>query len=218
MVKVPIRPIHWLRSYRIIPAAQTEKRIFSDIGGKEAHILYALDAATRRPRQVKVDFIDDCFRYRSVSRFSNGEYGIYYGAKTIHTAIEETRYHKTLFLSKTKEEPMELPMRVFIANIRGSFHDIRGMKRLLTGVYSQKVNDYGVAQTFGRELFIEKSKGIVFNSVRDGKGQCVAVFDPKCVSNAHEERRLVYFWDGRFISKVSQLQTFLEFGPKRRKE
>lgn len=218
MVKVPIRPIHWLRSYRIIPAAQTEKRIFSDIGGKEAHILYALDAATRRPRQVKVDFIDDCFRYRSVSRFSNGEYGIYYGAKTIHTAIEETRYHKTLFLSKTKEEPMELPMRVFIANIRGSFHDIRGMRRRLKGVYSRRLEDYKDSQAFGKELYVRESKGIIFVSVRDVGGECVAVFDPSCVSNAHEERRLVYHWDGRFISKVSQLQTFLEFGPKRRKE
>lgn len=217
-MNVPLKPIHWLRSYRIIPAARTEERIFGGIGGEDASILYELDAATRPPRRVKVDFVDDCFRYRSESRFSNGEYGVYYSAATIHTAIKETRYHKVLFLSKTDEDPMDLPMRAFVANIKGDFHDIRKMKRQLRDVYSSREADYKASQAFGKKLYLEGSKGISFLSVRDAGGQCLVVFDPECISNVHEERRLVYHWDGKTIPKVSQVETFLAFGPKRGEE
>jgi len=215
MVNIPLGRIRWVRSYRIIAVARTEKKIFSSLGDKDATALYALDAATRRPRGKRADFVDDCFRYRSESRFSNGEYGVYYTAKTIDTAIKETRFHRVLFLSKTNEEPMELPMRAYVANINGEFHDIRGMKRQLKNVYSPREGDYKASQAFGKELIMGGSKGIGFISVRDPGGQCVAVFDRACIANAHEERRLIYHWDGKTISKISQVETYLSFDPKR---
>lgn len=110
---------------------------------------------------------------------------------------------------------MDLPMRAYVANVMGVFHDIRRMKQMLKGVYSQKDGDYMASQAFGRKVWLENSKGIVYLSVRDAGGQCVAVFDPECISNAHEERRLVYHWDGTTIPKVSQVETFLAFGSKR---
>ena len=37
------------------------------------------------------------------SRFSDGSYGVFYCARGRHTAIEETRYHSTLFLMATNK-------------------------------------------------------------------------------------------------------------------
>ncbi len=51
------------------------------------------------------------------SRFSDGSYGVYYAGKTLETAIAETRHHREQFMRATAEPPMELDMRVYLADI-----------------------------------------------------------------------------------------------------
>lgn len=142
------------------------------------------------------------------SRFSDGSYGVYYGAQDLRTAIEETRHHREEFMQATLEGPMMLSMRVVVAILNGELHDIRGLKPKLPGIYSSI--SYAQSQPFGRKLWDEGSKGIAYDSVRHQKGECAAVFRPSVLSHCREDRQLVYEWDGKGISKIYELQEFLQ--------
>ncbi len=131
------------------------------------------------------------------SRFSDGTYGVYYAAKTLETAIAETRYHREKFMAYTNEDACVLDMRVYIGEIEKPLHDIRdGYNEL------HDPDHWGQAQTFGREMRDQDSWGIVYRSVRNPSGECIAVLRPKAVSIPVQGPHLSYEWDGHEITVV----------------
>jgi hypothetical protein len=132
-------------------------------------------------------------------RFTDSTYGAFYAGLSIDTAIAETKHHREVFLSATElGRPIDIDMRVYIAGLRGDLHDVR--EGAPPAIYSP--NDYGASQAFGRQLRSQGSNGIVFNSVRDPGGTCVAVFRPRLLSNCRQERHLTYQWDGKRIANI----------------
>lgn len=131
------------------------------------------------------------------SRFTNGEYGVYYAARDIETAIEETAYHRERFLSFTKEPSCKVTMRVYQSkNITKPLKDIRGeeYKALMSP------NDYMECQKVGQKLKEMNSWGIVFPSVRKEGGECVAIFRPPAIPvPVNQTEHLEYVWDGSRI-------------------
>ena len=137
------------------------------------------------------------------SRFSDGSYGVFYVAKSLDTAIAETKYHREQFFKETHEPQMKIDMRVYRADIEGKFHDIRNNFEQYTDLYHH--NDYSHSRPFAKKLRDERSNGIVYNSVRDEKGQCIAVFRPTKISRVIQERHLSYEWDGERISRIVKI-------------
>lgn len=133
------------------------------------------------------------------SRFSDGSYGVYYAARSLDTAIAETRYHRERFLARTKEAPLELDMRTYLADLSADLHDIRG-RRELTEIYARE--RYGAGQALGRSLRQLGSWGIAYDSVRDAGGECAAAFRPRALSNCTQGPHFGYLWDGSRISAV----------------
>lgn len=132
-------------------------------------------------------------------RFTDSTYGAFYGGLTIDTAIAETKYHREEFLSATEAgRPIDIDMRVYLARLSGDLHDAR--EGVPPSIYDP--DDYGASQVFGRRLRSEGSNGIIFNSVRDPGGTCVAVFRPSLLSNCRQERHLTYHWDGERIASI----------------
>jgi hypothetical protein len=68
------------------------------------------------------------------SRFSDGSFGIYYCAKNLETALEETKYHRGIFMKRTQEKAMHLEMRLIKTRLKGRFHDIRNVQKALPGI------------------------------------------------------------------------------------
>ena len=132
------------------------------------------------------------------SRFSDGSYGVYYAARSLATAIEETRYHRARFLSYTNEDPGEIDMRVYIGEVAKPMHDIQGDGY----VHLHAPNDWTPGQKFGRLLKDRNSWGIVHNSVRDPGGECIAALRPPAVTIPQQGPHLSYVWDGKYISNV----------------
>ncbi len=60
------------------------------------------------------------------TRFTDGTFGAYYTALSEATAIAETRYHTERFLRESDEPPMQVQQRVYLANLAGELHDLRG--------------------------------------------------------------------------------------------
>jgi hypothetical protein len=133
------------------------------------------------------------------ARFSDGTYGAYYAGRSLNTAVVESRYHRERFLMRTREDPIELDMRTYLADLRGDLHDIRGRKDLAP-VYDPE--NYAAGQALGRELKAAKSDGIVYDSVRDSGGECVAVLRSRVLSPCVQGPHFGYVWDGSRITTI----------------
>lgn len=134
------------------------------------------------------------------SRFSDGSYGVFYAANDPRTAIAETRHHRELYMAATTQDPMELGMRVYQADLDGDLHDLRGRRADYPLVYDN--DNYAAAQRLAKTLREDGSNGIAYDSMRHDGGECAAVFRPRLLSNVRQERHLRYVWDGRRISVV----------------
>ncbi|HTD89946.1 MAG TPA: RES family NAD+ phosphorylase [Burkholderiales bacterium] len=139
------------------------------------------------------------------SRFTDGTYGVYYAARSLATAIAETRYSRARFLSRTREEPIEVDMRTYQADVKGELHDIRN-RTDLADVYDAE--HYAAGQALGRALKAIQSSGIAYDSVRHKGGTCVGVFRPRILSNCIQGPHFCYVWDGSRITTVYEKKLY----------
>ena len=110
------------------------------------------------------------------SRFADGTFGAFYAAAHLATSVAETCYHREIFLRATRQGPLELDMRSYLADVAARFHDIRGTRARMADVYDP--DSYISSQVFGRQLKLNGSNGIVYDSVRHPGGECVAIYRP----------------------------------------
>ncbi|MCP4407410.1 MAG: RES family NAD+ phosphorylase [Gammaproteobacteria bacterium] len=136
------------------------------------------------------------------SRFTDGSYGVYYAANTVDAAIAETVFHRGRFLSATRESPIEIDMRSYASDIHTQFHDIRGKQETMPNVYDPDPKCYAAAQSFASSLRKEGSNGIVYDSIRDPGGECIAVFKPRVLAPVVQGKHYCYVWDGRKITDI----------------
>ncbi|WP_233543083.1 RES family NAD+ phosphorylase [Sphingomonas edaphi] len=142
-------------------------------------------------------------------RFTDSTYGAFYASLSIGTAIAETKHHREEFLSATEAgRPIDVDMRVYMARATGDLHDVRDGAPPI--IYHPE--DYSASQVLGRRLRSQGSDGIIFNSVRDAGGTCVAVFRPRLISNCRQERHLAYQWDGERIANIFEKREFVPAG------
>ncbi len=142
------------------------------------------------------------------SRFSDGTYGVYYACRSLNTAVAESRYHREQFLMRTKEEPIELDMRTYLADLEGDLHEIRGRKDL-GAVYDP--NNYSASQVLGLELKAVNSYGIAYDSVRDPGGECSGVLRPPVLSPCIQGPHFGYIWDGSRITTVYEKTLYAKY-------
>jgi len=141
------------------------------------------------------------------SRFSNGEYGVYYAAKSIETAVAETAFHRARFLAATKQRAIEIDMRSYASDIEAELHDIRGLGEQYPAIYDPDPTRYGAAQSIASELRAKGSNGIVYDSIRDPGGECVAIFRPKVLSPVRQGLHYRYVWDGSAIKTIYEIRS-----------
>lgn len=140
------------------------------------------------------------------SRFTEGRYGVYYGARDLKTAIAETVYHRERFLSATHEADTELTLRQYINQVALPLHDIRG--ELFQELHDP--DDYRVSQAFAKDLRSDGSHGLLYRSVRDSGGECVAAFRPRALTVPIQGSHFRYVWSG-YQQKIVSVLTVDEF-------
>jgi RES domain-containing protein len=137
------------------------------------------------------------------SRFSDGSYGVFYCAREARTAVAETRYHSGLFLTATKQAPLRQQMRLYTVLARGEAVDLRNDTTLDPAVLSPV--DYSAGQALGRQLRQAGAAGIVYPSVRDPSGECLAAFRTTLLRDCRHAAYLEYNWNGNAIDSVFEL-------------
>ena len=212
--------VSWLPCWRIIPSRFPPIDLFERVADPaELEAIYALESLTNAHVRDEIGELHLVPQHDRISgrgssdimaafthlnpagsRFSDGTYGVFYAGYVLDTAIAETRHRREQFLRATSEPPMELDMRVLLADLRERFHDIRGRQGELPEVYAAM--SYSVSQALGKRLRGQNSWGIIYDSVRHPGGECAAVFRPPALSNCRQERHLCYVWDGTQIISV----------------
>lgn len=133
-------------------------------------------------------------------RFHDGTFGAFYTANRFETAVAETTFHRASIYRASKEKPgWFAQFRELIGRVRNRFHDIRDDAQFVTAL---NPNDYSDSNALARRLRTEGSNGIVFPSVRDPEGECLAAFRPNAVSIPVSGRLLAYHFDGHRIDLI----------------
>ena len=212
--------IHWAPCYRIIPSRFPPINLFENVASPaDLDAVFIIEAITNdRIRDSVGDLslvppedrvsgagttpIMAAFTHLNPEgdRFTDGSYGVFYASKTIGTAIAETSYHRTRFMQATEEPAQELDMRAYAVDLKAELHDIRPRHKSTQDYYHP--TNYSASQALAKQLRDAGSDGIVYQSVRDDGGECVAVFRPRLLDNCRQERHFCYVWDGQKIATI----------------
>jgi len=212
--------VTWRPSYRLVPSRFPPVGVFDRFADPEdLDVLYAAEGMTNDrlrnetgalhlvPAQERLTGpgttpIMAAFTHLNPagSRFSDGSYGIYYAARAVETAIAERTYHHARFLRASSEQPMEVDMRCYLADIDSDLVDLRGEEARRPELFLP--DSYAYSQIFGREQRAAGANGIVWNSVRHADGQCVGLFKPRSVSPCRQGPHYAFVWDGTRIAQV----------------
>ena len=137
------------------------------------------------------------------ARFSTGQRGAWYAARSVETALAETIFYRTRELAEVGHFDTRVQMRLYHADFRASFHDIRARSPRYRPFYDP--DSYVESQRFARELLESGSNGVVYNSVRDPRGECVACFRPSLVRRTRVAAHYEYIWEGTPAPRVRKL-------------
>jgi hypothetical protein len=136
-------------------------------------------------------------------RFSGPDRHAWYASRTIETALAESIHHRSRELAEVGALETRLQMRLYHADFRARFHDVRGEGRGFRALHDP--DDYTVSQALGRRLLEEGSNGVIYRSVRDPDGTCLACFRPALVLNVRVGGHYEYRWEGSPTPRVRPL-------------
>ncbi|GAA0856624.1 RES family NAD+ phosphorylase [Aliiglaciecola litoralis] len=211
----------WEKLHRLVPSHFPPIDLFENVASPdELEIVFAIESITNDrlredvgdlalvPEEERVSGpgstpVMAAFTHISIpTRFTDGtEYGVYYGARDLNTAFAETIFHRDKFLAATNEPDTELTMRCYINKVALELHDVRGDE--FESLYT---DDYVAPQEFAKEIRAQGSNGLLYRSVRDEGGECVAAFKPKAVTIPVQGGHYKYIWSG----KKQRIENILE--------
>ena len=223
----PISSVHWKPAYRIIPSRYPAINLFDRVASPEDFdALYALEALTNdriRDEIGQIELVPASERlvgqgsgpimaaFTHVnprgSRFSDGTFGVFYCAKEEGTAIAETIYHSSRFLSATQEQPIKLQMRLYVVQAKGKVVNLRLPQYANSALFDP--DNYVHSQQMGRSLREQGYNGIVYASVRRPGGTCLSALRTSLLRNCLHAAYLEYNWNGKDIDAVYKLSQVL---------
>jgi len=134
------------------------------------------------------------------SRFSDGAYGVYYAARDLGTAVRETAFHFARFARDSGDGPRYEDMRALVGRIANRFVDVNALPEARRSRVLDP-DSYAASRLLGAEVRAAGRNGIVYPSVRDPGGQCVAALRPKAVGLPVPGPALKYHWDGTRVAR-----------------
>lgn len=175
-----------------LQAVETDRRPPDYAGAPVLHRPFQEGAYLARVAEA----IDFPFRHPGASRFSDGSFGVWYGANSVLTSAYETAYHWLESLVEgvldRPEETHYVERRVFRVSCKAPLLDLRPQ----LGAYRKLVDpvDRSFCQRLGSELRGAGYPGLVNRSVRAPHpgATSVAVFEPGVLDDPRDECFLTY--------------------------
>lgn len=134
------------------------------------------------------------FAHSAQSRYSDGSYGVWYGAADLETTVYETAHHwRTKLLSDAEgflKPGVSIERKVYLVRCDSALIDLRPVvKKYPELIYP---NDYAATHAIGRKIHHEGHPGLLTKSARYKKGEVYAVFTPNVLSDARPSCFLTY--------------------------
>lgn len=126
------------------------------------------------------------------SRFSQGKFGVWYGARKLETTVHETAYHwlkRTLFEEGAFPVGRELQRKVYTVAVDALLLDVRELVKTYPALISR--GDYSLSQQIGQILHRQGHPGLVTKSARCN-GDVEAIFNPTVLSEPNPVSWLKY--------------------------
>ena len=178
----------------------TNDRLSAELG--ILHIIPREEWVTGRP-MASVVMAAFCHPHTGGGRFSGEDRGAWYAARRLDTALAESIYRRRQELDEVGVRDARMEMRLYWADFRGEFHDVRPRERRFASLHDP--DSYARSQHFARRLFDAGSHGIVYRSVRHPGGECLACFRPADVVNVRVAGHYEYRWEGSSEPFVQRL-------------
>lgn len=202
--------------YRTIVSLRTSIEVFADLVShpRDARVLVEHELATKPTRQAIPiisrpfeetplydairEAIDWPFEHPCRSRYSDGTFGVWYGARALETSIHETVHHfrrNTLASAAAARSraPIFQDRRVHLVHCSAMLIDLRAScereARLLDP------NDYSFCQALGAQLRAASQPGVLTCSARHRGGEVTGVFERAALSNPRDVCYLTYILD-----------------------
>jgi hypothetical protein len=134
------------------------------------------------------------------SRFGDGSYGVYYAGREFETALRETAFHFARIAADSGDGVRYEDMRVLSGSIDDRFHDVATLPAAERALLLDP-DSHAASRPFAAALRGAGSNGLVYPSVRNPGGRCVAAFRPRAVAIPVQSGHLKYHYDGRSVGR-----------------
>lgn len=127
------------------------------------------------------------------SRFSDGTYGVWYGAESVETTVYESAYHwyhGLLCDAGFEGMPVIAERKVYSVACSAALLDFR--QATARHPMLLHPSDYAYTQTVGTKIHREGHPGLLIQSVRRPEGENVAIFNPDVLSSPRHWCQLTY--------------------------
>jgi hypothetical protein len=211
-------------THRLIPSKFSEggASVLTHIADDEAHLedIFDLDNATNERllaengllpgigihelvfgvpyhRIVNAAF---CHAHPLGSRFNGPDRGAWYAAFELKTSQAEVAFHKAIELAEVQWFEEQVTFDDYLADFSADFHDIRGGGQFANCLAP---DSYLASQDLAHRLLDAASLGVIYPSVRDAGGTCVACFRPALVMNVRKRRTYRFAGQGNAQPEIS---------------
>jgi hypothetical protein len=229
MQEPPLIELKGVRAYRIIPSRYPTIDLYEDVANAdELEAVWAVEALTNdRLREEAGDlslvpkedwlvglhggsYVMAAFTHINPegARFTTGDFGGYYCAPLLDTAVKETVYHQERIFGYTNEPAQKVQMRVLCAEFSACLADISNEPFLSSPLYH--ATDYGQSQAFAQAQRIKGGDGIHYRSVRHSGHNCHVLYRPRLVTKVNQAQHLEYHWNGSAIANVLEIKLYGE--------
>ena len=215
-----MRRTRWRPSHRVVPSRFPPVGLFDRVAKPEdLDAVFELEAITNErlrheagvlslvPKEDRVSgpgmtSIMAAFTHPNPegSRFLDGSFGVYYCSQRLETALAEARHHRERFLHRTREGPLRLELRLYLADLDARLVDARDQPEC------HRADDYGPSQALGRLLRLGGHDGILYRSVRHEDGVCAALFRPRALHNCRQSKHYAFHYDGKCVAAIDELE------------
>ena len=223
-MKYPIKPFSNQHCYRLLPSKYPPIDLYEDVAEPDQlEAIFVVEAITnprlseevgdfsRVPPEERLVGIPHCsyvmaaFTHVSPdgARFNTADYGAYYAAPDVNTAIKETVHHMERVMGYTREPAQDVQMRCIDAWFSADLADLTEQKHLDSDAYHP--TNYAQSQAIASEIKEEKGDGIVYQSVRHQGHDCYALFKPNLVTKVCQSKHYTYKWNGSSVNSVLEI-------------
>ena len=144
-----------------------------------------------------------CHPHPLGSRFNSPDRGAWYAGVALKTSQAEVAFHKKVELAEIGWTDEELvTYDDYLADFSAAFHDLRHARGFAACLDPRS---YVASQSLAERLLESGALGVVYPSVRDEGGTCLACFRPALVANVRRDATYRFTFRGTAAAAIAKL-------------